>query len=217
MKIAVFTCDKYTELLKLTRYFLQTFWPDCPYPVIVVCETYGLNEWDSMPLGPGLTWSEMARRFFLRQDADEPILLLLDDYMICRPVDNESIRRYEQIMIDNPDIAYIRLIPCPGPELNSEWGDLGEFHRNQSYLVSLQATIWRPRDMLNFLDPGENPWQFELIGSKRIRWYPRRFLGTKEYKVIEYKNMMRRGKVNPKANEWLKAYANENNLGLDSF
>ena len=44
------------------------------------------------------------------------------------------------------------------------------------YLLNCQAAIWRRKDLIRFLSPYEDPWQFEIYGSNRAKLYNRKFL-----------------------------------------
>jgi hypothetical protein len=47
------------------------------------------------------------------------------------------------------------------------------FHPSSKYLVSHQPSIWRKDFLISCLKPGENPWQNEYEGTKRLQNDPK--------------------------------------------
>ena len=205
MRIAVFTCDKYSHLIPTFHFCFKHFWPDCPFPVEVVGETTVPKGYFDLALtGQVMQWSSVALSYFAQED--DLVLMMLEDYLICEPVDTEEVTRCATIMMQT-DAAFLRMIPCPGPTLSSEFEGIGTFDRTipaPSYLISLQATIWRPSDVLQLFEPGKSPWHVELYGSERARPYPKRFLGKFDYGAIGYKECCKRGNMRPNVRDWVK-------------
>lgn len=206
MRVAWFTCDEYVRILSATHYFFKEMWPDCPYPVDLVGETFGIKQFNNfLPMGCG-QWCDVAIRYFQGLNDHDLVLLLLDDYILSEPVKTDLIERYRTVMENHLDVPFIRLVPCPGPELPSEYPDLGYFSDTQEYLISIQATIWRTKDMLNFLVPGWNPWQFEIMGSERYRHYSKKRMGVKKYDCLQYRNLVLKGIIVEEQQRWIEEY-----------
>jgi hypothetical protein len=149
-------------------------------------------------------WGNQARKYFSEQS--EPILMLLEDFMICAPPDEAMIFNCMKLVEENPIVAFTRLVPWPGPDVEIGVPGIGMMDKKKAeYLFSLMATIWRPEDMCNLLDrvPFNDPWRIEIIGTELIRTYPNKiFLGTYDC-AIEYKNYVRHMKPVPEVHKWV--------------
>lgn len=207
MKIAVFTSDKqiakYPDLTETFITLLRKYWPDCPYPVEVVSNT--IEPQCDVPVfltGEDTAWSNQAIYYLVNQT--EPVLIALEDYLICKSPRAGDIARCLEIVESNQDVAFVRLVPWPGPEFGDS-GLVGEFYKPTArYLFSLMMTIWNPLHLVQMMPPNMNPWQVELVGTEMIREYPARMLGAREV-LIEYKNGLKGGRWQPEVEEWLKS------------
>jgi hypothetical protein len=69
------------------------------------------------------------------------------------------------------------------------------FHENSKYLVSHQPSIWKKSFLLDCLKPGENPWQNEYEGTKRLQKDPKIRGKIAIYPCDWYKHMCIKGKA----------------------
>lgn len=209
MKIAIFTCDRYvqnTRIVQLHLILLRKFWPDCPFPIEVVGNTITAPD-IGVPMiltGEDRGWGIQAQTYFKEQA--EPVLMLLEDYLICKPPDTKMIFTCLDVLERNPRVAFVRLVPWPGPEHPSGIDGIGVFDKaTAAYLFSLMATIWRPEDMCGLLArvPYSDPWRIEILGTELIRTYPNKvFLGTYDC-AIEYRNYVRQMKPVLDVHRWV--------------
>jgi len=206
MKIAVFTCDQYVTQTEVPQLFLRLFrrfWPNCPYPIEFVSnkETVDANV-PTILTGQDETWKRQALRYFKRQDG--PVLLFLEDFLLKAEPDEARIASCLDVLVQHDDVAFIRLVPWPGPTLPCEFDGLGELNKQaDSYLFSLMTTIWRPLDMVAILERMNyaTPWELEIHGTVQLRDYPKRFLCVEE-KALDYENYVRRMKPVERVHEW---------------
>lgn len=179
--VLVPSCDRYRDLWRPFVTLLQRHWPDCPYPVVVgsnhaVCEESWVTP---LPIGDDLTWTKSTRAMVER--IDSPIvLMLLDDFFFRSRVNTARIeglvRDFERL-----DAAYLRLVPNPPPDLRlARFSDVGEIAPGAPYRSSLQAALWRKSDLLELLRDEENPWQMEVLGSRRSDGMTRGFYAVWE-------------------------------------
>jgi hypothetical protein len=151
------------------------------------------------------------------------VLLMLDDYGLCAPIDRERLRTVVRAMLADPRIGNVHLTsqPVSPKRARGELLDLPPW----SYSVNTQAAIWR-RDLL--LDVLQNHLsatieQFELTGSA---WFnSQRFdrdahcqapmpepanqspfvdENDKSHWVLPYHNLMHRGAFDQRHAEFLR-------------
>ena len=166
--VVVSSCDKYRDLWTPFFTLFFRYWPDCPYPVSLITnfETYSDTRVRTIRMGRDRNWSSILAGS-LRRIREPLVLIMMEDYLLDRPVDTERIRRLVDYM-KRKGAAYLRLFPVPGPDvLCADNPQLGEIHKGAEYRLSLQAAIWDRRTLLKLLRWGESPWELERLGSKR--------------------------------------------------
>jgi len=82
---------------------------------------------------------------------DENIIFSLDDYLISGPIDMEIYKKALAEM--GGDVVCAKLCQCT-PEEHTE------------YPVTTQYTIWNTKYLVSLLQKINDPWEFEIIGSK---------------------------------------------------
>lgn len=207
MKVVVFGSDRYLrKFMPLFARFYRQFWPDNPWPTLVVGQTVACEEFPTLLTGPDKTFSQQILRFLAEHDGGL-FLMLLDDYFLCQPVDTNAVSKCYQAMLGNLDVVHINLtlIGSDEPSWDYDDGFLREFDKEKcQWLFQNQAGIWRPRLLRDLTRPDEDGWRMEMRGSRRARSYPGRFLTVKK-SAIEYVNYMGRGGPRKVGLEWLKS------------
>ena len=157
-------------------HFLRHYWPDCAYSILLNTET---KDWSSPSVelrtsrvGTGaaarLSWSDCLIRA-IDQVATPLLLYFQEDYFIEKPVRDDVVSRAVQLMLDHPEIGHIALTRhgSVGPFAPSPYPGFSVISRNARYRISTQAALWRPDVLRSYLDPRENGWMFEILGTKR--------------------------------------------------
>lgn len=164
---------------------LGRYWPQMNWPVLLNTETRDFA-WPGLDVrasrvGAGererLSWSECLIRAI--SAIRTPLLLYVqEDYFLDQPVDDAKVRAAVQIMLDNPEIAYIGLTKhgSHGPFAPSAHEGFGVISQKARYRISTQAGLWRPTALASYLRPAENGWMFEIFGTWRARQDPKMFL-----------------------------------------
>ena len=172
--ILILSCDKYADAWLPFCLFLEKYWSDCPFPIYL-----GTNEKEfkfknvkQIFSHKNTNWSEELQ-IILKQIPEENIILILEDYFIYKPVNNETIFKLIDIM-ESQKAGYLKLAAFP-KKYEKLWPykpflvnpGVGLLEKGGKYRVCLQPAIWNKNILLKLLNPNESPWQFEIEASKR--------------------------------------------------
>ena len=181
-RVVVTTSDRYLPILKPFSYLMNRYW--VPNPEVVVG---GFTPPDfSMPpnfhfvsIGrfedyPFSKWSNAVIKL-LGQIDDEVVCLLLEDYLISRPVDTRAVQILTDYMYQFRYVAKIDLFTdrlyAHGADLNYghvAYLDLVKSMPGSPYHLSLMAGLWRREHLLRHMVPNESPHDVEMIGTTRL-------------------------------------------------
>jgi hypothetical protein len=178
--VLVVSCDSYRDAWIPFFTLLFRYWSDCPYPVFLGSnfETYPDKRVTPLAIGRDVDWSANLLRM-LEGIPVAGILLLQEDFLVDRPVDTPRIKRLTGCARD-AGAGCLRLMPVPPPDLPfAASPEIGEIGRGAQYRVSLQAAWWRKDTLAAVVRPGESPWQFETLGSRRSDSIAAPFLGLR--------------------------------------
>lgn len=103
-------------------------------------------------------------------------LIILDDYVLPhpskQPVDQKKLLTDAvNLLNERKDIACVRLniFDPSSADFSDSIGDFVRVKDKFSYLCSLQPSVWKVNDLIRVLKSGENAWDAEINGSKRMR------------------------------------------------
>ncbi|MDQ3110741.1 MAG: hypothetical protein M3R17_12680 [Bacteroidota bacterium] len=182
--VLILSCDKYKDAWKPFFSLFNKFWPSCPYPVYL-----GINEipfeTENVKIirsGKAKDWSADTRKI-LEQIPETFVIVLLEDYFLQRPVDNDWLQKCLDFTKKN-DAGFMRIASFREDHTAMYAYDVSTFNPafgitrlNASFRVNLQAGIWNRNDLLALIKDGESPWEFEINGSVRSRSMKKPFLG----------------------------------------
>lgn len=169
MTVVVKSCDLYSDLWEPMSEFLRRFWPDCPYEIVLVTESYELplNTIFSRVIHTNNTQWSTSMLHMLDSLETPYFMLLLEDLWPSQPVVTNDIEHCLDLM-ESENIGSVQLQP------NRLSGKLCTADRNYSivpfgvpYRVCASPGIWNVSFLRSILLPGESPWDFERIGSYR--------------------------------------------------
>ena len=205
MKLIVLSCDKYEPCWKPFFTLLEKYYPHHPDTVLITetktcpyCETINVNS---------QIWTERFREG-LRHIEDNEVLVMLDDFFIRKPVDEERIKDAEERIKDRDDIA------CFNFEINyrkplATLGDWDVQANNQTYLNSCQPSIWNRKILIDRLQQNQNPqeWEVTTINSPYVH-----FINNRDFIIdIGYRHQdlsvgfgITRGKISKECLEFLE-------------
>jgi hypothetical protein len=169
--ILVVSCDAYSDLWPPFFSLFNRFWVDCPHR-LYLCSNHkphtapGLT---SLLVGPDTSWSGNVIRALGHVEEDY-VLLLLDDLLLTKRVDNSAVQDTFRWFIESGGDC-IRMNPTPPPDRRpSEAGaptHIGISSPGTLYRVSTVATLWRKQSLVRLLKEGESAWDFEVQGTIR--------------------------------------------------
>ena len=179
--VLVCSCDRYADVLTPFTKLFGKFWPNCPFPKILVTENMPGAEIASVfnrviACGKGGNW---ASRLVQALDKIETsrVLMLCDDYLLEAPVQNPVLlRRLEEMKTANA--VNLRLLPNP-PQGIDRGNGLMEYPKNTAYCVSTLAGFWEVEYLRKLALPVKSIWEFERYGSFAVNEVERPILATK--------------------------------------
>lgn len=192
--VYILTSNKYIKCLPPFAYLFNKFWsPEQKVTVACYEETPQKlpDNFEVVSLGKqeNYSWSDGLLKFL--ELMDDPIFLFsLEDYFLDRRVKVNTINELYNYLENKEEVKKIdltndRLKTPYGPW--ESWGKI-QFVRSSNdalYQMSVAAALWKREYMLEFTKPGENPWEFEKRGSRRVikAHQEKEFhiLGTKEH------------------------------------
>lgn len=154
--------DLWEPLLTL----FQRNWPDCPFPIYLVCNAaeYRTQGVTRIAVGPDRSWSDTLSAA-LKQIPEKYILLWIDDHFLSLPVQADrivaAVKAFELI-----DGNYLRLqsLPKPDAPYNEHFGVV---QKGAIYRTSTIASVWKTKILEQLLKPGQSAWEFETAGARR--------------------------------------------------
>lgn len=179
--VLVVSCDKYSDLWEPFFSLFRRFWPDCPFGVYLLSNMVSMNTPNvkSLLIGDDVSWSDNLRNAVVRL-TEEYVLLFIDDLFLYDFIDTDKILGVIGSAIDN-DANYIRLNAFPGPDKKFN-EKIGIISKGTIYRSSVVSVVWKKSVLLDLLKPGENAWDFEILGSVRSDIYDNFY--------SSYKNLM---------------------------
>ena len=165
--IVILSCDKFKVTWKPCFDHLFNAWPDCPYPV------YLLNNFISsqddrvknLLVGEDLNWSDTLKKG-LQKVENKRIFFIYDDSFVTK-VNLNEVELIFNIAIENDldSLALRKKRFDKGIRFNEK---IYKIQPTTKYRNSLFLNLIKKDLLLELLKSGENNWQFEKEGNKRI-------------------------------------------------
>lgn len=167
VKIVVPSTDAYVRLWRPFFLYLERYWPDRPFEVILGANTRQpfFSKATVLVTRPNLPWGSHFQAL-LEQVTDHYVLVIMPDYFLTDYTDTAAVLRAAELTY-KPHVTSVRLVPSPHPRGNCSQGEFLAIKPTDLYSTSLVATIWRTRRLLRILQPDDTPWTFERQGSRR--------------------------------------------------
>lgn len=175
MTIVVSSCDAYSDCWDPFFKLFQIYWPDCPYPVVLITETKSYNGMvGKVRSFPALTESGKSKLKWgggliecLKTLESQTILYLQEDFFLTDRVDQEMIEAFvafmQQMSWTHETTMHIGLCPrsSHGPFHVTEHPLLWEVGKQARYRFSLQPGLWNRENLLKYIKYSDTAWAFE--------------------------------------------------------
>lgn len=209
--------DGYRDVWGAFVHCLFTYWPDCPYDVVLGTNTleYPDTRVRTICIGADVDYSSNLRAMLHR--VDHPwVIVWVDDFLLSVSVDTARtsavIRLAQQAnatsLLLHATNALRRIRRRPAP--------IAEFPRSNPYRVSLCPALWNRQDLLRLLKDGESAWAFETAGSQRAGAGDYAFYGVTDVgggPPLAAVNAIVKGRVTPEALDLLQREGLPNPFG----
>lgn len=210
MIVVITTCYKYKSIWPISITLLKKYWPDCPYEIIFLTDSKDDKDYsfNFHCIGKDLGWSSNLKEF-LKKTKSTKIFLAVEDLLLKDKVNTDLFLKAQEY-IDKYNLGSVRLEPY---HRQTKYGlldwidiDFGIINPNDSYSITGQPTIWDKDTLLSLLIDGENPWQFEIDGSKRANKISKKLISLKEGKERPYPYIygLKRGVYTSEALDFIK-------------
>lgn len=197
LTIVVSSCDKYSALWSGFFQLLGKHWPtiEVKAPAVVLIanrKSFDAPHVRMVNIPDEKSWSDNMLQA-LASVRTKFVLFLLEDYFITH-VDHGRLQDILTMMRSDPRVAYVQLYyqQMHGAAYKNHRGIYYK-NKHDPYRTSLQASLWRTEDFQHLLKSGENPWQFEKIGSVRSEGLQKDFLIVMDQQPLAYLNMNHEG------------------------
>ncbi len=190
--VVVASRDASMDLWEPLWTMFQQHWPDCPYPLYLVCNSseYCRSGVSTIAVGPDRSWSDTLLTA-LRRVPEEYVLLWIDDHFVSEPVKSKEIVAAVEAF-KSVGGNYLRLQSLPKPDARFN-GHFGIVRNGSIYRTATIASVWKKSVLADLLQPGESAWDFETDGSVRSDRYDGFFSTWHDCFRIE--NLLIKGKI----------------------
>ena len=177
--IFISSTSKYSFIWDTFFTLLRKNWENCPYEIHFISEgntdylkdKYNINvEKIEKDLGFLEGYRYLCQKY---KDKYSHFILLQDDFLIEKKVNQDILDKYFEILKSNENIGFIRTMPCPGPKGEQKmFGDvkLGKINKNEDYSFCYQSSFWNSDYFLSFsIIPKTNPWKSEIYLANKMK------------------------------------------------
>lgn len=192
--VLVCSCDSYEDAWEPFFKLFWTYWPECPYEVILNTETKiftgdKVKCFSFYDKDESVFYGERLLKH-LRQIESPYVLILMDDFFFRKQVNGTKIKFYIDQLKKNPDIAVFSF-DSVADELNIDDGKYQDFllrPRYGEYKMNFQGGVWNKETLMKCIRPFETPWEIESKGSIRTFEMQERFYTLKDLSLspIDY-------------------------------
>ncbi len=191
--LLVNTCDAYSDCWDGFFKLLHIQWQDMPLKVVLNTETKNYDSpYFDITVHNTDKKTAWGKRLIsaLRSIDTKYVIFALEDFYLESPVDEKKVIECYGYMENDPDIACFCFYPTDD-ENNIQSNKYPGFEKrpqNGDYRLNCQFAIWNREKLISYIRPHENPWEWELYGSKRSSRYKEEFysLSSLQNKIFDY-------------------------------
>lgn len=179
--LLVNSCDNYYDCWDGFFELLKIQWPTFNLPTVLNTETreYHFDGIDIKTFclckNRKMEWGGRLKETLKRINT-KYVLFCLEDFYLTDKVDTEMLDKCYRYMEENDNIACFSFLPAGEDNIPSE-KYLGFEKRTQNgeYRLNCQFALWRKDLLIKYIRNHENPWEWEIYGSKRSSRYNEEF------------------------------------------
>lgn len=192
--VLVNSCDRYEDAWNPFFTLFKKYWTDCPYKIYLNTETKSYSY-------PGLdieclnvlnskkkyTWSKRLIDCLKRINS-KYIVFLLEDFFFLDYVKSGILDKTKVWLDQNEDVSCFQFYPNVKLVSYDDGCFPGFLRRDMKgkWWLRCQAAIWRRSDLLQYLNPYENVWQYEEYGTNMAKLYNKRFYNAADTDSIPF-------------------------------
>jgi hypothetical protein len=187
--VVVMSTDSYSDVWNHFFALLEKYWPNDSLELYLITETkipeidnvnvvnIKSNNWSGVLLGG------------LKKIAGQHVILILDDMLIVEKVNQDLIKKTFNFIQLNNDIACITIGGNDTTRVECEYKDNPNFllvAQDSPFRVTTSPSIWNKKHLIELIEEGESPWQFELNGTRRAKNNHVFFLNLKKSAIYTF-------------------------------
>lgn len=167
--ILIPSCDKNYDLWAPFFDLFWKNWPDCPYTVYLGSNyrTFHHKKVKNILTGKDLNWSTSYKKL-LKQIPEEYIFVLLEDIFITKKIDTAWFSECFHF-VDTNEVNHLHFISLLNSSCVPKKSKFMLVKRYTPYRINAIG-FWKKDYLYNLLLDGENPWNFEIMGSYRTSY-----------------------------------------------
>jgi hypothetical protein len=208
LAVLVLSCDKYADVWPGFFQCFRRYFPAGDWPVYLGSNTRRFDDPGVVTLltGDDPDWSTSFRRI-LAQIPEAKLFVILEDLFLSSTVDRAALGAVVDFMFEH-DAKHIRYWARPAPDAPTACPLVGATGKGAPYRATV-CGFWDREYLSRMLLEGENPWNFEILGSYRAS-YADGFYAL-HAPLCEHKNLIEKGQWIPASVQW----ARDNGVPLD--
>ena len=169
--ILILSCDIFEDTWSPFFKLFHRHFVECNIPLYLGTNTKGYKDKKAITILSGVDqdWSSSLNNI-LTQIHEDYILVLLDDFFITSKVDEDRLQKCFEFMASS-NVKHIHLKTSIKPKnvISNHYGQYGLYEKAMPYAVNVIG-FWDKKYLQNLLIAGENPWNFEIMGSYRASY-----------------------------------------------
>lgn len=197
--IVILSCDKYKDLWRPFITQLKKYFPENNLKTYLISNEVPCTDpyVTSILTNEDQDWSSSFIRG-LDKIPESNLLILLEDLLISSPVDSTYLESVIEFFHAN-NCNHIKFwSELPGDKITSNQ-NIMEMKNGAPYRATV-CGLWNKSTLIKLLIPGENPWNFEIMGSYRSSYFNNFFTLTTP--LFKCENLVEKGHWVPSSFNW---------------
>ena len=192
LSVLVATCDLYSKLWPNFLTCFNKYWEPSTN-VLFVGETLVVPNYPTYIPGLCIPWG--ARMLGALENCAENVFFIFEDYYLAEKLHIERIQKYLDA-VEKHNMNRLQISPLDKGYNYQHYGEgISEYKEiltTGNYIISCQPSIWKREWLKKTIQPHYSPWDFEIVGSRKLVNQETRTYITEVKKPI-YFNAVRRG------------------------